>query len=78
MKIEVTEKSLKDAGYALVEGDSITVPDDVGKEWCRLGWAKDVAGKVPTGERKVVGAELIPAKMTTSTKASTPKTGKEG
>lgn len=56
MKVEITEKSLKDAGYNLVEGDTITVPDEIGAAWCGHGWAKDVDGTVPTGTRRVRGA----------------------
>lgn len=62
MRVEITESKLKDAGYDLVEGDTLTVPDEVGKAWCAHGWAKDTDGKVPTGERIVTGATLQPAK----------------
>lgn len=58
MKVEVTEKKLRDAGYNLVDGDTLTVPAEVGRKWCGLGWARDVAGEVPTGERIVRGAKL--------------------
>lgn len=58
MKVEITEKRLKDMGYNLTEGDTLTVPDEIGKTWCRRGWAKDTAGVVPTGERIVRGADL--------------------
>lgn len=62
MRVEITEKKLRDAGYNLAEGDVVTVPDEVGKAWCSHGWCRDVDGKVPTGERKVTGAEIQPAK----------------
>lgn len=70
MRVEITEKKLKDGGYDLVEGDTITVPDELGAEWCRHGWAKDTDGKVPTGERIVQGAEVQPksAKHTSRSK----------
>ena len=58
MRVAVTEKSLRDAGYNLTEGDTITVPDEVGKVWCKHGWAKDTEGKVPTGKRIVRGEQL--------------------
>lgn len=58
MRIEITEKKLKDSGYDLVEGDTITVPDEVGAKWCGLGWARDTEGNVETGERVVRGAKL--------------------
>lgn len=64
MKVEITEVRLSDAHeerhYLQHEGDRITVPDALGLKWCSLGWAKDVDGNVPTGERKVTGAELKP------------------
>lgn len=69
MRVEITEKKLRDAGYDLREGDTITVPADTGKRWCELGWAKDTEGKVATGERKVIGAELLPAKATHTSKS---------
>lgn len=59
MRIEVTEDFLKSDGYILVAGDIITVPDEVGAAWCALGWAKDTAGIVATGERVVLDASLI-------------------
>lgn len=58
MRVEVTEKQLKDGGYDLVSGDTLTVPDELGRKWCRLGWATDVDGVVPSGERKVVDATV--------------------
>lgn len=54
MRVEITEKKLRDAGYDLVEGDTLTVPDEVGAAWCGHGWARDVEGKIATGERRVV------------------------
>jgi hypothetical protein len=63
MRVEITEKKLRDAGYDLVEGDTLTVPDELGADWCGRGWAKDTEGKVPTGERIVHGAQLEPAKV---------------
>lgn len=29
------------------------MPDEIGKTWCRRGWAKDTEGVVPTGKRAV-------------------------
>lgn len=60
MRVEVTEKSLKDAGYDLSEGDTITVPDNVGKLWCSLGWARDTSGAIPTAPRVVRGQSVKP------------------
>jgi len=68
MRVEVTEARLRDAGYNLVEGDTLTVPDELGAAWCKRGWAKDTAGAVPTGQRVVRGAVVQPdtAKHTTT------------
>lgn len=57
MKIEALE-GIKSAGYVLIAGDSITVPDEIGTLWVKAGWAKDVAGTVETGERVVLNAKL--------------------
>ena len=58
MRVEITEKKLRDMNYNLLAGDIVTVPDEVGKTWCRRGWAKDTEGVVPTGERIVRGEGL--------------------
>jgi len=55
MKIEALE-AIKSGDYVLTAGDSITVPDDIGAHWCKHGWAKDVAGVITTGERRVINA----------------------
>lgn len=52
MRIEALE-SIKSGPYVLDEGDRKSVPDEIGQRWCALGWAKDVDGVVPTGERVV-------------------------
>jgi hypothetical protein len=57
MRVEITEDRLSDTDpdtdrhYLHERGDVITVPDALGAKWCMLGWARDVAGNVPTGER---------------------------
>jgi hypothetical protein len=71
MRVEVTEDRLstkdRETGrlYVQEKGDIITVPDALGERWCGLGWAKDVAGKVATGERKpgVVTLDVHNAKI---------------
>ena len=57
MKIEALE-TIKSGGYLLEAEDVKTVPDELGARWCALGWARDVAGVVPTGERQVIDARL--------------------
>lgn len=63
MKVEVLEGGIKDAPYFCEPGDIVTIPDDLGKNWCSYGWAKDVDGVVPTGERdsrpKTVTAKTV-------------------
>ena len=58
MKIEILEQRLSSDGYVGEKGDRLTVPDEVGAKWCALGWASDLAGVVPTGERRVIDARL--------------------
>lgn len=58
MKVEITEKRLSSDGFVGENGDRFTVPDEVGKKWCALGWAIDLDGIVKTGERKVIDARL--------------------
>lgn len=70
MKIEALE-SIKADGYVLDAEDVKTVPDEVGAKWCAHGWAKDIAGVVPTGERKVLNARLVVDSSVMATKATT-------
>jgi hypothetical protein len=58
MKVEILEKRLTSDGFVGELGDRLTVPDEVGAKWCALGWATDLAGQVPTGERRVIDARL--------------------
>ncbi len=57
MRVEILEERISDTDpatgrhYAQSRGDVVTVPDDVGRRWCAYGWAKDLDGKVETGER---------------------------
>jgi hypothetical protein len=57
MKIEALG-SIKSDGYVLEKEEVKIVPDDIGGRWCAFGWAKDLSGTVPTGERKVLNAKL--------------------
>ena len=69
MKIEALE-NLKSDGYVLTAGDTITVPDEVGTIWCRHGWARDVDGAIPTGERQVLNAKLAVDSVKTIVKSA--------
>lgn len=58
MRIEALEV-IKSSGYVLDAGDvKMNVPDEIGERWVRAGWAKDLDGIIPTGERKVLDARL--------------------
>lgn len=67
MRVEILEERLSSEDstgrhHLLGKGDIITVPDDTGTDWCAHGWAKDVAGKVATGERIAGAASVQPQK----------------
>lgn len=57
MRIEALE-NIKSHGFVVTEGDILTVPDEAGLNWISHGWAKDAAGVIPTGERKVIDARI--------------------
>ena len=63
IQIEALE-TIKTDGYVLNKGDRLTVPYEVGAKCCAHGWAKDTAGTVTTGERKVFKAVVQPANVT--------------
>jgi hypothetical protein len=53
MKVEILEETgIREAGVLYSHEDQVTVSDEVGERWCGAGWAKDLAGKVETGERR--------------------------
>ena len=66
MRVTITEEKLSDQDpatgklYELARGDTLTVPDDIGIVWCRLGWAEDADGKVEAGERDPSSVVLNP------------------
>lgn len=57
MQVQITEERLRDSDpetglqYSLGKGDIITVSSATGQRWCGYGWAIDVSGECPTGER---------------------------
>lgn len=54
MQIKIIEDPFfKDKGDIFYENDLRTVSCEDGEYYCKSGWAEDVAGKVPTGERKI-------------------------
>lgn len=63
MQVEILEKRLSSDGFVGSEGDRLTVPDEVGANWCGHGWAKDMAGVVSTAERNINPVEISPKKL---------------
>lgn len=63
MSVEVLEERLLSDGFELRIGNRVNVPDEVGQRWCALGWAKDLAGKVATGERTTQNITINPKKL---------------
>lgn len=72
MKVKVLENKLRDfdpgtnTQHDLKKGDVVEVSDETGWRWCGYGWAKDVAGKHPTGKR-IPGPQAIIAHDATLT-----------
>ena len=68
MKIEMLEKVMH--GRDVFEaGETRVVDDDLGAYFCGLGWAKDTAGRVPTGERNTQAVTLTPDSVAHKTRA---------
>lgn len=74
IQIEALEP-IKSDGYDLEMADRLSVPDEVGQRWIAAGWAKDVAGNIPTGERKVMRATVTPHPATLAQSAETVSNG---
>ena len=57
MRVKILEESIKhdiDGVLQTFEKDDVRgVPDSVGEYFCSMGWAEDVSGNIPTGERDV-------------------------
>lgn len=51
MRVRILEAEIKDEGLNLFGGDMITLEERLGTKWCDLGWAEDVTGLYPTGQR---------------------------
>lgn len=68
MKIEILEANLNDMDantgecHSWVLGDVAEVSDEYGARLCSFGWARDIAGAVPTGERKPGVFFVLPQK----------------
>lgn len=54
-------------------GDIKTVGDKIGKLACDMGWAKDVEGKVPTGEKRTGPVTVTPEKLIVEPTVKKPK-----
>lgn len=57
MRVEALE-NIKSENFILTQGDTVTVPDELGVRWCAMGWAKDTSGTIPTGERSTAPREI--------------------
>jgi len=42
MRVEITEEKILDGHDTRYLGDQITVPDDKGQLWVKMGWAKNL------------------------------------
>jgi len=64
MQIEAIDpiRATDDDGRDIVmqPGDRLTVGENFGKLACEMGWAQDVAGQVPTGEKRTGAVEVSP------------------
>lgn len=69
VKVELLGNRLSDAGYTGVKGDIRSVPESIAKKWCSMGWAKDVAGEIPCGERDLNPVSVNPKKSIQTSKS---------
>lgn len=73
MRIEAIDKinATDDDGSELhlAPGDIKTVGENFGKLACGMGWARDVDGVVPTGERSTRRVIVTPENIVVETKA---------
>lgn len=70
MKIELLEKVMHERDV-FEAGDVRTVDDVIGKYFVEMGWAKDVDGNIPTGERNTTEIRLAPDSAVHATKVET-------
>lgn len=67
MRIKVLEETgIRHGSLVLSHDDQVTVPDEVGRTFCELGWAEDLSGEVPTGERDTRPRTVDPKTVTTT------------
>lgn len=63
MKVEILENKLSSHGYYAEIGDRLTVPEEVGIDWCKNGWAKDLSGLISSTDRVVADVTINPIDM---------------
>ena len=63
MKIEILEKIMHERDL-FEQGDIRTVPDEIGEYFCSCGWAKDIDGSTPTGNRSTTEVRVVPGNVT--------------
>lgn len=75
MKVKILERNgprghaIGHGGQCFYEDDVVTVDDATGKLFCEMGWAEDVDGNVPTGQRDTTPKRLQPANVVHEVKA---------
>lgn len=57
MRVEMLEL-VKHDGQIFEAGEVRVVSDALGGYFCELGWAKDLDGQYPTGERRTQGVSV--------------------
>lgn len=58
MRVKVLEEKILEGREAFLKDEIREVSDEMGARWCANGWAEDLDGSVPTGERINRGQEL--------------------
>ena len=59
MKIEILEESgIRHDGHVYKYAETRAVENHVGAYFCAMGWAKDLDGTVPTGDRDTSAKQL--------------------
>ena len=68
MKVRITEKTgIRHDGQFYEHDEVRVVPIKVGTYFCANGWAEDLDGNVPTGERDLTPKRIDPANLTIKT-----------
>jgi len=65
VRVKILEEKILEEREAFFKDEIRVVSDEMGARWCANGWAEDLDGAVPTGDRINRGQELVvdPAKL---------------